>query len=72
MCHTLNSILLCSNGGKRAISVAGGVCGTGRRRERIKPATEIAFPHEPHIIFVVTPLHSWITLRVMHYAGISA
>jgi len=31
--HTLNSILLCGNGGKWAISVARGVCGTGRRRE---------------------------------------
>jgi len=31
----------------------------------ISPETEIAFPHEPHILFFVTPLHSSITAEVM-------
>jgi len=39
---------------------------------RISSKTEIAFPHEPHILFFITPLRSSITAKVMHYAEIYA
>jgi len=32
---------------------------------RVSPKTEIAFPHEPHILFFVTPLQSSVTAKIM-------
>jgi len=61
----------CGNGGKWAISVAGDACAVLAACEgRISPKTEIAFPHEPHILFLVAPLLSSIIAKVIHYAGI--